>query len=186
MRKGHTLNQHRRRIDQVLDPEFVANIEDIPLDELRLRRGVCDKLDVELSYYRRLLHGRMDLLSFEMRRRTGEETRSLIEALPDILADTSGEASSHFLVPRNLPLDPPDIPLDGNRPIDRVLADDFLAHLPTISDTELQAIQAMLTEAEGDVSTQRRSVYETLEKLTTEVARRYRDGLASVNELLQQ
>jgi hypothetical protein len=183
-RKGITLNQHRRRIDQVLDPAFVSAVEEIPLDELRRRRGICEDLDAELSYYRRLLHGRMDLLSFEIRRRSGEETRSLIEALPDILAEGSGETAPYYLVPKTLPVDPPEIPSDGRRSIDLVLADDFLTHLPDIDDAELQSIQAMLTEAEERVSTQRRAVYEILEKLTGEVARRYRDGLASITELL--
>ena len=181
--KGHNLNQHRRRIDQIRDPEFVSNVDELPLDELRERRRVCEDLAAELSYYRRLLHGRMDLLSSEMRRRSGEETRTLIEALPDILAEGSGDPP-HYLVPKTLPVEPPEIPVEGRRPIDRVLADDFLAHLPDIDDTELQSIQEMLAEAEERVSTQRRAVYEALETLTGEVARRYRDGLASVNELL--
>lgn len=180
------MNQHRRRIDQVLDPEFISGIDEIPLDELRTRRGICDELDAEFSYYRRLLHGRMDLLSFEMRRRSGEETRSLIEALPDILSDGSDEPSSHFLVPKSLPVEPPDSPVGGRRPIDRVLADDFLTHLPDIDDEELEVIQVMLTDAERRISNQRRAVYETLEALNAEVARRYRDGLASVNELLEK
>ena len=171
----------------MLEPQFIAEIEAISLDELRRRRGICDELDAELSYYRRLLHGRMDLLSFEMRRRRGEETRSLIEALPDILSDPNGaEGPSHFLVPKNLPVDPPDFPSAGRRPIDRVLADDFLTHLPTIDDEELEAIHVMLTDAERKVSGERRAVYEVLETLTGEVARRYRDGLASVTELLEK
>ena len=74
--------------------------------------------------------------------------------------------------------------MDGRRSIDRVLADDFLTHLPDIDDAELLSIQVMLTDAEQRVSMQRRSVYEALETLTDEVARRYRDGLTSVNELL--
>jgi len=180
------VNQHRRRIDQVLDPEFISGIDEIPLDELRARRGICDELDAEFSYYRRLLHGRMDLLSFELRRRNGEETRSLIEALPDILSDGSDERSSHFLVPKSLPVELPESTVGGRRPIDRVLADDFLTHLPDIDDDELEAIQVMLTDAERRISNQRRAVYETLETLTAEVARRYRDGLASVNELLEK
>ena len=170
----------------MLDPDFIEAIEDIPLDELRQRRGICDELDSELSYYRRLLHGRMDLLSFEMRRRSGEESRTLIEALPDILADSDGETPSHFAVPKSLPVDPPDVPIEGRRSIDRVLSDDFLAHLPEIADEELRSIQETLTDAERRVSEQRRSVYEVLEILTGEVARRYRDGLASVTELLDQ
>ncbi len=184
--KGRTLNQHRRRIDQVLDPEFIEAIEQVPLDELRRRRSTCDELDGELSYYRRLLHGRMDLLSFEMRRRSGEESRSLLEALPDILADGDGEGSPYFMVPKSLPVEPPDTPDEGRRSIDRVLGDDFLAHLTEIEDEELRSIQLTLTDAERRVSDQRRSVYEVLEILTREVARRYRDGLASVTELLDQ
>lgn len=126
----------------------------------------------------------MDLLSFELRRRSGEETRSLIEALPDILSDGDKQGPSHFIVPKTLPVELPDVPMEGRRPIDRVLADDFLTHLPDVDDSELEEIQLMLTDAERKVSEQRRSVYEVLEQLTTEVARRYRDGIATVNELL--
>ena len=169
-----------------MDPEFIAEIDSVSLDELRKRRGLCEELDAELSYYRRLLHGRMDLLSFELRRRSGEETRTLIEALPDILADGSGESSPHFVVPKSLPVEPPDIPMEGRRSIDRVLADDFLTHLPDIDDEELREIQEVLTDTERRVSDQRRAVYEALETLTGEVARRYREGLASVSELLDQ
>lgn len=180
------MNPHRRRIDQVLDPEFIADIENIPHDELRARRSICDDLDAELSYYRRLLHARMDLLAFELRRRRGEETRSLIDALPDILADESHEGAPHFIVPKTLPVEPPDIPMEGRRSIDRALADDFLTHLPDITDEELEEIQLTLTKAERNVSAQRRNVYEVLETLTGEIARRYRDGGASVSQLLEQ
>lgn len=128
----------------------------------------------------------MDLLAFELRRRSGEETRSLIEALPDILSDGAGSGSSHFTVPKTLPVDPPDIPMEGRRPIDRVLADDFLTHLPDIDEHELESIQLMLTETERDVSEQRRAVYEVLETLTSEIARRYREGIVSVTDLLEE
>jgi len=184
--KGNTLNQHRRRIDQVLDPEFIADIENLAIDELRTRRSICDDLDAELSYYRRLLHARIDLLSFEQRRRRGEETRSLIDALPDILADGTDANAPHFSMPKTLPVEPPDVPMDGRRPVDRVLADDFLTHLPDIDDEELDEIQLMLTKTEAGVSEQRRSVHEVLETLNDEVARRYRDGIVSVNQFLEE
>jgi hypothetical protein len=169
----------------VLDPEYTAGLEELANDELRTRRGTCDDLDAELSYYRRLLHARMDLLEFELRRRRGEETRSLIDALPDILADGEGVESPHFTMPKTLPIDPPDIPMDGRRSIDRVLADDFLTHLPDIDDAELNEIQLMLSTAERKVSEQRRSVYEALEVLNAELARRYREGIVSVDHLLE-
>ena len=182
-REKDILEQNRRRIDLVTDPEFVADLRDIPIAELRDRRRLCDELDTELSYYRRLLHGRLDLLQFELRRRRGEEERSLIEALPEILAGHDVVAPSRSLLPRNLPIEAPDVG-DGNRPIDRVLGDDFLTHLPTISDEELLAIEETLTETEHAVSSQRRAVYDALEQILEELTRRYRDGLADVDQLL--
>lgn len=180
------MNKHRRRIDQVLDPEYVADLEKLSNDELRSRRGTCDDLDAELSYYRRLLHGRIDLLAFEVRRRRGEETRSLIDALPDILADSTQSDSTHLTMPKSLPIDPPDVPMEGRRSIDRVLEDDFLTHLPDIDDEELEQIQVTLTKAERLVSEQRHNVYQVLETLSDELARRYRDGIVSVTQILEQ
>ena len=146
---------------------------------------MCDELDTELSYYRRLLHERLDLLQFEQRRRSGDETRSLIEALPEILAGDGGESAPHGVVLRDLPIEPPDVGA-RNRPIDRVLGDDFLTHLPTISDAELTTIADDLTTMERAVSKDRRAVYTALEEILEELTRRYRDGLANVDQLLQQ
>ncbi|MGD2051286.1 MAG: hypothetical protein PVI35_02315 [Acidimicrobiia bacterium] len=169
----------------MLDPEFVADVEQVPLDELRARRKLCDELDTELSYYRRLLHGRMDLLAFEMRRRAGDEDRSIIEALPEILTGSDADSAQRDAVPKALPIDPPETPHTGRRSVDRVLGDDFLTHLPGIANNELEDIQAALTEMEREVSRQRRGVYEAHELIHAELIRRYRDGLATVDELLQ-
>jgi hypothetical protein len=174
---------NRRRIDTVRDPEFTSGLEDVSLDELRARRTLCDDLDGELSYYRRILHGRMDLLAFEMSRRAGTEERSLIEALPEILADDI-RAESKSPAPKALPIEAPNIPESGRRVIDRVLADDFLTHLPSLEDSELEEIQIALTEVEVEISAQRRDVYEAYETIHSELTRRYRDGLADVDSLL--
>jgi hypothetical protein len=178
------LDHQRRRIDVISDDDFASDLVNVGLEELRERRRLCDNVDTELSYYRRLLHGRMDLLSFEMRRRTGEETRSLIEALPEILADGDSGNALGELPARALPIEAPDLPDTGRREIDRVLEDDFLAHLPTLDDDEIGQIQAMLAESESEVSQQRRLVYDAYEKIQSELSRRYRDGLADVDELL--
>lgn len=178
--------QHRRRIDQVRDAQFTADLGSLSLDQLRERRAILDQLDTELSFYRRILHGRMDLLSFEMRRRRGEETRSLIEALPEILSDVeSGAAAGPSQLLRELPIEAPEFIGEGRRTIDRVLGDDFLAHLPNLGDHELEEIQSLLTTAEREVSAERRDVYEAYEVVTAELTRRYRDGLADANELLK-
>lgn len=182
--KGPALDQNRRRIDVIADDGFADNLENVALGELRDRRRLCDNVDTELSYYRRLLHGRMDLLSFEVRRRSGEETRSLIEALPEILAEGGGGEGPDELPAKSLPIEAPDVPTTGRRDLDRVLEDDFLAHLPTINDEEIEGIQDMLAEAESEISAQRRMVYDAYEQIQSELSRRYRTGLADVDELL--
>lgn len=179
------MEPRRRRIDLVTDPAYVQDLSLLPMDELRERRAVLDDLDTELSFYRRMLHGRMDLLSFEMRRRSGEETRTLIEALPQILADGI-DGPSRNTIPRDLPLTLPDQSGEGNRPIDRALGDDFLAHLPSLEDNDLEEIQAALTETEREVSTQRRAVYDVHDRISAEITLRYREGLADAADLLDE
>jgi hypothetical protein len=175
----------RRRIDLVTDPAYVQDLDSMSMDELRERRGVLGDLDTELSFYRRMLHGRMDLLSFEMRRRSGEETRTLIEALPQILADGI-DGPSRNTIPKDLPLTLPELSGDGNRAIDRVLGDDFLARLPSLEDDELEEIQAALTEAEREISSQRREVYNVYDRISAEITHRYREGLADPADLLEE
>lgn len=177
------MSEQRRRIDQIQDPSFLDDLAAVPLDDLRARRVMCDSLDTELSYYRRMLHGRLDLLAFEMRRRAGEEEGTLIEALPRILAE--GAYTSHPGIPsRTVPVEVPDLPVPGRRLVDRALHDDFLTRLSSLSDDELRETQDFLTEVEVDVSRQRKIVYAALDVIQAEMIRRYREGLADPGELL--
>ena len=169
----------RRRIDQIRDPAFIADLESVDTEELRSRRDMCGDLDVELSFYRRMLHGRMDLLSFELRRRRGEERRTLMEALPEILAgDAEPQPPRTPGENRTIPIEVPDLPEVGRRPVDRALGDDFLGRLPQLDDDELEATRVMLTEVERDISAQRRAVFEAVDLIQAELTRRYRESHA--------
>jgi hypothetical protein len=125
----------------------------------------------------------MDLLDFELRRRSGEETRSLIEALPEILADSPSGRTSNPL-DRELSLELPELAGAGKRDIDDILGDGFLAHLPTTDTEELRSIRDALSRTERVVSTQRRAVYNAHDIITGEITRRYREGSTNADELL--
>ena len=172
--------EHRRRIDRILEEGFLDGLENTDLDSLRDLRRMTDEVETELSYYRRLLHGRMDLLSFEIRRRSGEETRSLIEALPEILG--SGERTGPLgRVPAVFS---PDLPQERHRPVDKGLGDDFLTRMPELSEEELNEIQVLLSETEERISDQRRSVQKIFDTIQGEITRRYKDGVADAVDLL--
>ncbi len=162
--------QHKRRIDIVLADDFTEGLGALELDALRDRRDTVEQVETELSYYRRLLHGRQDLLAFEMKRRSGEESRSIVEALAEILSagESSGDADHRIRGGFA-----PDIPKEGNRPIDRVLGDDFLTHLPTFDDDGLAEVAGRLKAAEETVTVQRNQVHAVHELLQAEVTSRY-------------
>jgi hypothetical protein len=176
--------ERRRRIDIVQDAEFTASLGELDVAELRRRRAVCSGLDIELSYYRRLLHGRMDLLAFEARRRRGEDERSLLEALPEILAG-EGTAGPGF-PERRVEVEIPELPDKGRRAIDRVLSDDFLARLPDLTDGELEETQQRLAAVERELSRQRRAVYDAYDLIQAELTRRYAAGGADSDHLLRR
>jgi hypothetical protein len=167
--------QARRRIDQVLAPDFIEGLDDLSIDEIRDRRQLAGEVENELSYYRRLLHGRMDLIRFEQRRRSGDETRSLIEALPQILADPGSPTPPR--TGRHVVTDLPMLPDVGKRPIDQILGDDVLLRLDDIDDDGLAAALDDLSTIESDMSDNRRRVQEVEDVLATVLAERYRSSV---------
>jgi len=164
----------RRRIDQVREPEFLADLAEISVKELRTRRDLADTVETELSYYRRLLHGRLDLLAFEQRRRRGEETRSLIDALPEILTgrDKTGGAKG-----RHLSTELPYLPLKGKRHLDRILGNDLMIRMSEMTEEELSEASNELTELETEISGLRQEVQVVLDRLQTAVIARYKNDL---------
>ena len=175
------MSDNRRRIDQIEDEDFVADLGSLTTDVLRERRRLCDDVENELSYYRRLLQGRIDLLDFELRRRSGEEKRSLIEALPEILSDS---ASNSVPSGRKTSVTIPDLPDHRRRQIDEVLEADFLTRIAFVEEAELLEIQLALVETEADVSAQRHVVHEACNLVQTELTNRYKEGLANFDDLL--
>ena len=80
----------QRRIDRVLDPGFIAEAGSLDLAELRARRDDAEAEEADISYLRRLLQGRLDILRAELVRRSqgGDlDVAGLRAALPSILSN---------------------------------------------------------------------------------------------------
>lgn len=162
----------QRRIDTVLEPEYLAGIADLDLEELRARRNTAEDVETQVSYYRRLLHGRMDLLNFELRRRSGDEERTLLDALPEILA--SGMMLGDQPNLRHIETMPPLPTTTGRRLIDKIMDDGILTQLPELSDEEVHEALDRLREVEQQLSTQRRQLHAVIDALQDEIVARYR------------
>lgn len=165
----------RRRADRLFDASYLDSLKSRPILELREMREECDEFEVEVSYARRLLQGKLDILKHEVeRRRAGGESgvESLIEKLPSILADEERPAgfgrATRILTPSGADR--------RRREIERLASEDTLAHLDDLPTEKLSEVIDRLAETEAKVSQERRQVLELIDRITSEMVRRYVEG----------
>jgi hypothetical protein len=180
----------RRPIDRVLAPGFADDVSSLDLAELRARRQLAEQEEVDLSYARRLLQGRLDLIRAEQAQRAtardgvdaGARTDDeIVRDLAAVLSD-DGPRADHGLG-RHLTTDPSRV--GEHRRAAEQAVDDVAASDPSSLDAEgLAAAAAHLSELEHAVSENRHRVQAVMDVLTAEVARRYRDGEAHVEDVL--
>lgn len=171
---------------EAFSPDYLSNLEQLPLDKLRAKREVCAEQEMELSYVRRLTQARIDLVIAEAeRRRQGlsePSTEVLVEQLPQILGEhTRGEGAGRlpaFFAPSE------GVQVSLAARVEAVLPSDRLGSLPELSPAGLYELLDDLSSLEHDVSTERRALHDIQDRLQEELVRRYRSGEATVDALL--
>jgi len=172
-----------RRIDRVLAEDYLSGLADRPIEELRVMRTDAEQEETDLSYLRRLLQGRLDILQAEVDRRAGRGPGgSLLEALPGILADEGGASAPHGLG-RHVTVEPSRVD-SHRRYVEALVADTDLSDPGRHDDAALARLVDVLEREEAEVSDRRRAVQAVMDACTAELTRRYRDGDASVADLL--
>jgi hypothetical protein len=180
----------RRPIDRILAPGFADDVAALDFAELRSRRNLAEQEEVDLSYARRLLQGRLDLLrAEEVQRATARDgvdagartDAEIARDLAAVLAD-QGPRADHGLG-RHLTTDPSRV--GEHRRAAEQAVDDVAASDPaSLDEAGLAAAIAHLSELEHAISENRHRVQAVMDVLTAEVARRYRDGEARVEDVL--
>ena len=177
----------RRPIDLILAPGFIDGVGDLDRDELRRRRHLAEQEEVDLSYARRLLQGRLDLLRAQQQRLADgtvagpRSDADLARDLAGVLAD-DGPRANHGLG-RHLGVDPSRVG-EHRRAAEQAVADLEVSD-PSSQDADLIARGIeQLAAIERDVSASRHRVQLVMDVLTAEVARRYRTGEARVEDVL--
>jgi hypothetical protein len=170
----------RRRIDRVLAPGFLDGLGERPLADVRSLRDEAAQEETDLSYLRRLLHARIDIVRAERRRRASGGP-PVVADLVAILADNAvGPASGSGRYQR---LEPSRAE-SHRRYVEALVADVDLSDVGSLSDETLtEALHAYLKE-EQTISQRRRQVQAVVDALNAEIAGRYRAGTASVDDLL--
>ena len=159
------------RSARVLDPAYVADLESQSVERLRSMHSECLELETEVSYVRRLTQARIDILEAEIERRSsGQSLEQLIEALPQILADPGprGNPASSRLPMQMAPEQ------DSEWAPDLQRFDGLLANLTTLSETELRDAITGLRGLEREVSDQRRSLFDVIDRIDLSLAAQLR------------
>lgn len=168
----------------MIDPGYLEGLEGWPLDEVRSRRDEATEIETGLSYLRRIVQGRLDIvMAEEQHRKHGDQAdvSALVEELPAIL---SGNVHAPGLGRLPTILAPGDMDSVLERRLEDVLPAAQLAAVHELSEAALRRAAEDLTEFEHSVSTQRRAVLDVLDRLQDEIVRRYRTGEATVDSLL--
>jgi hypothetical protein len=171
----------RRRVDHVLAPEFLEGLSDLPLADLRARRREAEQEEADLSYLRRMLHGRMSIIEAELRHRDPDvESGPVVDDLASILGD---EQRSTRGLGRHLTVEPSRVD-EHRRSEEQIIADAVMSDVAARTDAELRDAMERLAAHEVEVSEVRREVQKAMDTLSAELTARYRDGSATVDELL--
>ena len=171
-----------RRIDRVLAEDYLSGLRTAELAEVRELRAEAEQEEVDLSYIRRMVQGRLDVIRAELNRREGgASTGNLVEDLAAILADEP-RAPARGLG-RHVTVEPSRAD-SHRRYVEALVADVDLSDVAARTTDELAHAMRTLSEEEQTLSGKRRQVQEVMDACSAEITRRYRDGEADVDTLL--
>lgn len=170
---------------RILDDGYLDDLASLSVAELRARRTDCQTVENKLSYLRRLVQGRHDIVSGEISRRAGggdpDDVADLVGKLPDILSDRirgpgGGRMPTSF--------EPGEL---RGELVDRL--EDLREAVPldspgSLPDADLAHAAEALADLEEEVSGLRRTMFDRIDTIENELVGRYRAGEARVDDLL--
>lgn len=172
-------------LSRLLAPTYLAEVDALPLDDIRRMRTECQEAEAALSYLRRLIQGRLDIVHAYLERPPGSDApdlSSLIDNLAGILAGPGRPSGPG----RNPVLHSPDTDdMAGlTTELDAILGADEIGRLGDLTEDRLRELADRLRDLEQRVSGERRGLHERIDSLQAELVERHKSGRASVDGLL--
>jgi len=172
-------------LDHLLDDIDPGVVSEQGIAQLREHRERYQEIDTGLSFGRRLVQGRLDMILVELERRSAGGDASaggLLARLPEVLSQhTRGSGSPRPMRDTELP---DFIDILGDE-LDRILPAERLNRLDELDDANLAQTVEELRAFERRVSAKRHEVHRIIDELQEEIVGRYRSGAASVDDLLR-
>lgn len=170
-----------RRIDKVLAEDYLAGLANLPLADVRALRDEAGQEEADLSYLRRLLQGRIDIVGAELARRGGGTGSRLVEELPRILAEESRQPARGL--GRHQTVEPSNT--GSTRRLEEQIASVDVTDVGDRDEASLRTLLDELQATEARISERRRAVQGVYDAASAEITGRYREGRADISELLR-
>jgi hypothetical protein len=169
-------------IDRLAASDDPGPLDGLSMEQLRARRNELQEAEVTLSYVRRLVQVRLDLLLDERQHRAGgagaRDTAALVAQLPKILLEHEpGTARGSFPGVGGLPPGVEEVVAELDAVFDAATID-------ALPDDALAGAADQLADTERRVSSLRRGLHASIDAVQEEMLRRYKSGEASVDSLL--
>ena len=170
-----------RRIDKVLAEDYLDGLREASLADVRALRAEAEQEEVDLSYLRRMVQGRVDVLRAEAQRRSSGAGGDLVADLSKILSEE--QRSPARGLGRYSAVEPSRVD-QHRRYVESLVADVDLSDVSARSEADVQQSLDVLGQQEQVLSAKRREVQAVMDACSAEITRRYRDGEADVDALL--
>ncbi len=176
---------HTDELERILTSSYLDGIDARSTAEIRAMRTECQQAEQALSYLRKLIQGRLDIVHTYLEHPGSDALRdlgALVNDLPGILSSGPGRPPG----PGHLPLllSPDTEAADLTAELDAVLGADEIGTLADLDLDALNDIAGRLEVIERRVSAERRALHERIDTLQAELVERHKSGRASVDGLL--
>ncbi len=191
-------------LQPLLADELLEDHQAKPMERLRAIRVDLTRAEGDVSLVRRISQGRLDIVGHEVGRRSADgadaddlgregavptespaDASELLFDMPDILADAATGPRS-VGAGRVTPVsEPGPVALSLIDALDGIASPHQLSSVGDLASGDLAGLFDRLREFEIELSAVRRRLHDRIDTIQEEIARRYRDGEASVDALLR-
>ena len=173
-------------LDRLAPPAEPGPLAGLDMAGLRARRNALQEAELALSYVRRQVQVRLDIVLDERQHRASgaaaRDASELVADLPKILAEHGGGGGRGSFPDVAVPPEAVEAVVDQ---LDTIIGARELGAVGSLPGDRLTTIAEELEQFERRVSQRRRALHSTIDALQEEMLRRYKSGEASVDALLQ-
>lgn len=162
-------------LDHVLTTEQLSDIDHLADADVREMREEAIVEERDLTYLRRTLHSQIESIDAELRRRAARQDTKSSGASPQSACDPGFDTARQHSEPG-----------EYRKAVEAELAEAIPTDILKRPDAELVHVRSALVEIDTEVSSFRVRVQAVINRLTTELVRRQREGHAAVDDLLDR